>query len=169
LHNEVISLDMLWGSLALNLREQLLEASTPGDRFSILEQFLLACLAQSRTCHPHPAVIFALQEFQHAPCLPTISSVTEQIGLSQSRFIQVFREAVGLTPKQFCRVLRFQEVLRSLERNVPRSMAELAMDCGYYDQAHFNHDFQAFAGLTPGMYLSLRGEHRNHIALTTEV
>jgi AraC-like DNA-binding protein len=163
LHNEIISLDMLWGAAAIDLREQLLAARTPERRFQLLEQFLLARLAQSRTVHP--AVTFALKEFQDVSCSPTIATVTERIGMSQTRFIQVFREAVGLTPKQYCRVLRFQEVLRVLERGVSGSMAALAMNCGYYDQAHFIHDFQAFSGLTPGAYLSLRGEHRNHIAL----
>ncbi len=163
LHNEVVDLDILWGAVAIDLREQLLEARTPESRFHILEQFLLARLAPSRT--GHSAVPLALKALQNASHLPTIATVTEQIGISQTRFIQVFRETVGLTPKQFSRIQRFQEVLRLLERGEPGHWAEIALDCGYFDQAHFNHDFQEFAGLAPGAYFSLRGEHRNHIPL----
>ena len=163
LHNQALSLEMLWGTDAQRLREQLLDASTPARRFALLEQALLARLDLSQV--GHPAVSYALQQFQSASHLPSIAAVTERIGLSQTRFIQVFREAVGLTPKQFCRVRRFQQVLRLLEGDAPVRWAELALACGYFDQAHFIHDFQAFAGLTPTVYLALRGEHRNHIAL----
>jgi AraC-like DNA-binding protein len=143
------------------LREQLQTIDTPGGRFQILEQFLLARLARSRTIHP--VVTFALKAFEDGPSPPTISSVTGQIGLSQTRFIQLFREAVGLTPKQFCRILRFQHVLCSVEKSTPHTWTDLALTCGYYDQAHFIHDFQAFSGLTPGAYLAQRSHHRNHV------
>ncbi len=164
LHNEIVSLDILWSGTAVNLREQLLAAGTREMRFQILEQFLLARLAgQSRIIHP--AVAFAIKEFQNISYSRNIRQVIEQIGISQTRFIQVFREAVGLTPKQYCQVLRFQAALRTLERGSPVGWTELALNSGYYDQAHFIHDFQVFAGLTPGAYLACRGEHRNHIAL----
>lgn len=163
LHNQTISLEMIWGAEAQRLREQVLAASTPPRRFAILELALLARLASARAAHP--AVSYALNEFQRVPHLLTIAAVTERIGLSQTRFLQVFRDAVGLTPKQYCRVRRFQHVLRLLESGAPIKWAELAVSCGYFDQAHFIHDFQAFAGLPPSAYLALRGEHRNHIAL----
>jgi AraC-like DNA-binding protein len=163
LHNQILSLDMLWGIETLDLREQLLTAQTPAQRFHILEQFLLSRLAPSHATHP--AISFALKEFLHPSHSPTIAAVTEQIGISQTRFIQLFRETVGLTPKQFCRIFRFQQMLRALESSTPIKWTDLALSCGYFDQAHFIHDFQAFSGMTPGTYLSLRGEHRNHIAL----
>jgi hypothetical protein len=96
LHNAILSLDLVWGAEVLTLREQLQTSGTPWGRFQILEQFLLARLARSRA--PHPVVTFALQAFEDGPSPPTISSVTAQIGLGQTRFIQLFREAVGLTP-----------------------------------------------------------------------
>ena len=169
LHNKIVSLDILWGQAALDLREQLLTARTREIRFQVLEQFLLAQLArfaQSRTIHP--TVTYALQEFRDTSYSQNVKTVIEQIGISQTRFIQVFREAVGLTPKQYCRVQRFQEVLRILEGGALMGWTELALNCGYYDQAHFIHDFQAFAGLTPGAYRARQGEHRNHIALSDE-
>ncbi len=165
LHNDIVSLDMLWSGTAIDLREQLLAARTREMRFLVLEQFLLAQLnRQARRIHP--TVIYALKEFQNISYNHNIRSMTEQIGISQTRFIQVFREAVGLTPKQYCRVLRFEEALRMMERGVSvGAYAEFALKCGYYDQAHFIHDFQAFAGLTPRAYLARQGEHRNHVAL----
>ncbi len=85
--------------------------------------------------------------------------------LSPKRFIQVFSEEVGLTPKLFCRVRRFQEVLRLIEKGQHIEWAEIALTCGYFDQAHCIHDFRAFSGLNPTTYLTHRGEHRNHVPL----
>jgi AraC-like DNA-binding protein len=163
LHNQVLSLEAIWGAAAQRLRDDLLAATTPTRRFALLEAALLARLNPARVAHP--AVGFALAALHSAPHAPTMAAVTERIGLSQTRFIQVFREAVGLTPKQYCRVRRFQHVLRMLEGGAPVKWAELALTSGYFDQAHLIHDFQAFAGLTPTAYLTLRGDERNHIAL----
>jgi transcriptional regulator GlxA family with amidase domain len=134
------------GARAVSLRDQLLDAKTPEARFRILEQCLLARAA--RPLARHPAVAFALKEFQAVPHTRTISDVANQIGISQRRFIQVFRDEVGLTPKLFCRVRRFQEVLHLIGREQVE-WVEVALACGYYDQAHFINDFQAFSGLNP--------------------
>jgi AraC-like DNA-binding protein len=169
MHNTLLSLDTLWGSTADNLLDTLREAQTPEMKFRTLEQALLAhaTLPLAR----HPAVAFALREFQGVqPHLPTrtISNVTRQIGLSPRRFIQIFSDEVGLTPKLFCRVLRFQEVLHLIGRAQQVGWTNIALTCGYFDQAHLIHDFQAFSGLNPTAYLTQRGEHPNHVPLHNE-
>ncbi len=166
LHTADVSLDTLWGATADDLRDRLLEAETPETRFHILEQSLLAHAV--RPLAWHPVVAFALKEFQGMPPHPntrTISDVTERIGLSPRRFIQVFSEEVGLTPKLFWRIRRFQEVLRLIGRRQRIEWADIALTCGYFDQAHFIHDFRAFSGLNPRAYLMHRGEHLNHVPL----
>ena len=164
LHNMHLSLDALWGAEASYLREQLLEAATPETKFCMLEQALLAQAAWPLA--RHPAVAFALKEFHRMSHPRPISDVTEQIGLSSRRFIQVFREEVGLTPKLFCRVRRFQEVLHLIQRRQSVDWADVALTCGYFDQAHFIHDFQAFSGLNPTAYLAQRSEHLYHVPLS---
>ncbi|GHO45648.1 helix-turn-helix domain-containing protein [Ktedonospora formicarum] len=161
--NQTIELSTLWGAEAADLREQLQAVITPERRVRILERFLLAHVNWERM--PHLSVAFALAQFQPGYRRRAVSDVTEQIGMSPKRFIHLFREAVGLTPKVYCRVLRFQEVLRLLEEERPISWADLALDCGYFDQAHFIHDFQNFSGLTPSAYLENRRTYRNHIPL----
>jgi len=160
LQNRHVSLETLWGVLALELQDRLRAVATPRARFSILEQWLL-----TRARRPllwRPTLTFALAELHTTQ---TISEVVEQTGLSSRRFIQIFHEAVGLTPKQFARVKRFQEVLRLAEKGKQIVWADIALSCGYYDQAHFIHDFHDFCGLTPRTYLAQRGEFRNHIPL----
>lgn len=163
LHNLHVGLDDLWGAVAHDLREQLLAATTPTAKFRVLEKYLLA-----QTIKPlarHPAVRFALDEFHSAPQARAIAEITDQIGLSARRFIQVFSDQVGLTPKLFCRVQRFQEALRQVGMSAEVDWADVAASCGYFDQAHFIHDFQSFSGFTPTAWLALRGEHQNHVPL----
>ncbi|HLY16101.1 MAG TPA: helix-turn-helix domain-containing protein [Bryobacteraceae bacterium] len=163
LHNTLVSLEDLWSGEAGRLRERLLEAVTPAARFDILEQALLA--RAGRRLERNPAVTFALREFHGLPHTRTIGEVTGQIGLSAKRFIQLFSEEVGLTPKLFCRVRRFQRVLRRLQKGQQVAWAAVAADCGYFDQAHFIHDFRAFSGLNPTTYLARRTGHLNHVPL----
>ena len=160
-----VSLEILWGqSVATRLRDQLLEAMTPEARFRILEHFLMGQAA--RPLVRHPAVACALSEFSRAvPHMRTISEVAEQAGLSQRHFIQLFSEEVGLTPKVFCRVRRFQKVLRLVYQARQIEWADVATACGYFDQSHFIRDFRAFSGFNPSTYLTHRGEHQNHVPL----
>src|SRR5260370_24627164 len=161
--NQVVDLFTLWGTAAFDLREQLRAAQARGEMVRILEQFLLAHVAWERT--PHRAVPFALASFQVGKERGSISEVIAQLGVSPKRFIHLFEETIGLTPKVFCRLLRFQEELRLLENGQRISWADLALSCGYFDQAHFIHDFQAFSGLTPQAYLAQRSPSRNHVPL----
>jgi AraC-like DNA-binding protein len=163
LRDQHVPLEALWGSFAVDLRDRLLEAKTPEGRLGILEQALL-----SRIVKPparHRAVNFALREFERGPLTIGIADIEDRIGLSPKRFIQVFREEVGLTPKLFCRVRRFQEVLRRVAHPSRVDWADVALSCGYFDQAHFIHDFRAFSGISPSAYLCHRTEHVNHVPI----
>jgi AraC-like DNA-binding protein len=164
LHNIHLHLDALWGRRAAELREQLLEAQTPPQRFRILERLLLAQAV--RPLARHPAVDFALHAFRDASRELSVSAVVDRTGWSQRRFIEVFRDEVGLTPKLFCRIIRFQQVLRLLHGRREIDWASVAAACGYYDQAHFINDFRDFSGFSPTAYLRDRGTHLNHVPLT---
>lgn len=132
-------------------------------QFAVLEAFLLERAVWPRA--GHPAVAFALAEFDRVPHTRTIGDVTQQIGLSRRRFIELFENAVGLTPKRFCRLRRFQEVVGSVARGGRVEWAAVASACGYFDQAHLINDFRSFSGLTPGDYLRLRTPYQNHVRI----
>jgi len=160
-----ISFDSLWGKSTTQLREQLLEAERPESMFFILEHFMLQKVA--RPLAHHPAVALALAEFAKIPQTQPVSAVAKQTGLSQRRFIHLFSEEVGLTPKLFCRIQRFQTVLRLVKKTSPISWASVATSCGYFDQAHLVHEFRAFSGLSPSVYLENRGDDINHVLINS--
>lgn len=161
--NNHVTLEDAWGADGNKLRGRLQEAHTPAERFALLEQALLERMRRSTP--RHPAVAFALREFQRQPQPPSVAGVVEQTGLSQRRFIQLFSAEAGLTPKLFCRLRRFRQALDAAGRKGCVDWAAVALDCGYYDQAHFIHDFREFSGLNPTAWLPLRGEHVNHVPL----
>jgi AraC-like DNA-binding protein len=164
LRNAHLSSDMVWGATVTSrLRDQLLEAGTPEARFRIIEQFLMSRAV--RSLNGHWAVAFALSEFTNVPHTRTISDVAKRTGFSQRRFIELFSQEVGLTPKMFCRIQRFQRALRLANRGRRVEWADIASECGYFDQPHFIRDFHAFSGLNPSAYLKRRGEHLNHVPL----
>ena len=163
LRNQHVGMDEVWGRDAADaLRNQLLDAVTPEAKFRVLENALLSQIAQP---DPHPAVAFALRYFQDIPHLARMSVVTEKIGFSQRTFIQRFSEEVGLTPKAFCRVRRFQRVLKLIHDAPEVDWTDVSLSCGYFDQAHFIHDFRAFAGINPTTYMRHKTEHFNHVPL----
>ncbi|HTN86878.1 MAG TPA: AraC family transcriptional regulator [Sorangium sp.] len=160
-----VSLEAIWGREAALVRERVLEAKTPEARLRALESALAARLLRPRAPPARdPAVDFALAAFADPSRACTVADVTGQLGMSAKRFIRSFTEQVGLTPKRYCRVRRFQQVISAIERGERVSWAGVAAACGYYDQAHFIHDFRAFAGLTPTEYVARRRE-RNHVRL----
>jgi AraC-like DNA-binding protein len=113
----------------------------------------------------HSAVDFALRQFERFPHTP-VSTVTEQIGLSPRYFNQLFRDEVGLTPKLFCRVRRFQQVLSLVEGKQQPDWLDIALTCGYFDQAHLIHEFRTFADCTPTEYVTKRGMLPFHVELS---
>ncbi|MCU1234315.1 MAG: transcriptional regulator, AraC family [Candidatus Solibacter sp.] len=159
LHGLQVGLDDLWGGFARELRECLVAAPNVEARFDLLETALLRQLA--RPLAHHPAIAYALREFR---ATHSIARVREATGLSERRFIELFRQQIGLTPKLYCRVRRFQSTLRRIPQG-PVDWADVAVSSGYFDQAHLIHDFRAISGLSPGEYAASRTPHLNHVPI----
>lgn len=146
-----VDLATLWGTSATLLHERLSETKSANERFRVLEAALLDRLHHG--VEQHYAVSSALEMFSDIRVGPTIREAAKNIGLSERRFIQVFKNEVGLTPKLFSRIQRFQQTRSLIGSEASPSWSQLALDLGYFDQSHFIRDFVEFAGLTPTDYL----------------
>jgi len=165
--NLSIPLDAAWGAASLTLRSRLRETDDIRTRFSIIELFLferLAACASPRAAARRRLAEFALSSFASAPALSTVRAVARSTGLSERRFSQIFREEVGHSPKVWCRIRRFQRAVRMLHSGADIPWAELALDCGFYDQSHFANEFRAFSGVDATTYSANRTRWANHIA-----
>jgi AraC-like DNA-binding protein len=163
LHGQQVSMSDVWGEFARELRERLLIAATVDAQFDLLETALTSRIA--RPLEHHRAVAFALREFQAGE--RSVGEVINIAGISGRRFVEVFKQQVGMPPKQYCRVQRFQRVIRGLPSTAAIDWADVAISHGYCDQAHLIHDFRAIAGISPGEYLLRRSEHLNHVPMET--
>lgn len=163
LHNLHLPLETFWGLQARDLYEQLCSAPSTINRFRILERALLARLyrADSR----HRAVEYALNIFRNTSQSITVKQVVDQIALSSTHFIQIFREDVGMTPKQFYRVQRFQNTLKLITHQKQENWADVALAGGYYDQSHFINEFRRFASITPTAYTPQSREHNTNLPI----
>ena len=158
-----VDLDTLWGASADRLRERLCAAGTSAERFQLLEAALLSRLC--RGAQHHYAVSAALEMFGKLQFAPTVRDAANCLGLSQRRFIQIFKAEVGLTPKLFTRIRRFQQIRALIGQNLSPNWSALALDFGYFDQSHFIREFLEFSGLTPTDYLNRHKsfiEHNTH-------
>jgi AraC-like DNA-binding protein len=142
-----VSFSSLWGRRAEELRERLLATSEPTEAFSLLERYLGARIQTPLLMHP--AVAGALA---YAWVPDRVSAIQRSTGFSARHFIALFRAAVGLTPKHYFRIQRFNEVTRRLASEAKASVAHIAADLGYSDQAHLTREFRELAGVTPGQY-----------------
>ena len=150
----------VWGDgAARELRERLCAATTHRARFRYLEGVLLKRLGTSRRLHP--VVPFALRCFGPDGSGAPVRDVARRSGLSHRRLLTIFRSQVGLAPKQFCRILRFQHAHLVAQRTGRVNWAEVALTCGFYDQAHLTHDFRRLSGLTPTQYERATQETRD--------
>ncbi len=147
----IVALDELFGPAAATLVEQLRESSWRG-RFALLDEFFLRRFAGSEPCPGELAFAWRALQKQHGQV--PIGALAEELGWSHKRLIASFRRDFGLTPRRAGRVMRFARAVRLLRGAPDPRWAEIALDCGYYDQAHLNRDFRDFAGVTPTEFLA---------------
>ncbi|HMG33234.1 MAG TPA: helix-turn-helix domain-containing protein [Blastocatellia bacterium] len=147
-----VDLETLWGASAGRLRERLCEARTSAERFQLLQEALLSRLCSG--VEQHYAVSAALKIFGNGQAGPRVRDAAKYLGLSQRRFIQVFKAEVGMTPKLFSRIQRFQRTRTFIQHNPTINCADLAVDLGYFDQSHLIREFLEFSGLSPSDYIN---------------
>lgn len=148
--NLTVSLSDLFGSAAGRLSDELQSAAGWPERFAVLDRELVARIRAARA--PAPLVARATSRLVETAGQVSVSALVAAAGCSQKHFIAQFRRELGLTPKRLARVLRFGRAVSRLKRG-GADLATIALDCGYYDQPHFDRDFKAFAGLSPSALL----------------
>ncbi|WP_266160901.1 helix-turn-helix domain-containing protein [Dyella silvatica] len=157
-----IHLDDMFGASAYDLRQRLLDTAAPERRLDLLEQWLHR---QLRLPALNPVVNHALAVLQREPQWTRIAPLVRDSGLSEYRFGRLFRQQVGMGPKQFARLTRFRAVVDQVQRQQSVDWSRVAADGGYGDQAHLTHEFRAFSGMTPTAYVASQRVYANHIAL----
>lgn len=161
--SQVVSLGDVLNRDVSEIREQLAATSSHQEKFVLIESFLLNLLDPEHELHP--AVQFTIEQINKQNGSISVSQVLSKIGYSRRWFSQLFRETVGIPPKQFSRIQRFQKNLSLIREKNPPDWAQLAVSNGYFDQPHFIHDFKDLAGISPSEYKKHSGPSANHLSV----
>ena len=150
LTNRVVELGALSHDLELKFVSRMDEARylpSMSLKIVMLEEMLTSMLRDSK--HDSRLIELAAKIVARGGQI-TVSELADDAGVSSRQLERRFLSEVGIGPKLLCRILRFQQVFRAVERN-DSGWAAVATDCGYYDQAHLIRDFQQFARQTPAV------------------
>ncbi len=168
----------LLGPFAREIRERLRAERSWPARFAVLDRLLLARIRDGHGERPAGGsaggsagaeVGYAWRRLLRTGGRGSVSDLAAATGWSERHLRGRFQAETGLTPKAAARVIRFHQARRLLARRVSASqaapaghgapvLADLAADCGYYDQAHLAREFRALAGCSPTEWLA--GEFR---------
>lgn len=144
--------ELLWGGEGRELEQRLGAAGDLLERGAILERALLRRLDRGGADPAADCLHAAVSLVTRAGGRVAVGRLAEACGVGERRLERLFADRVGLGPKRFARVVRFQRAYRRLRRGEPQ--AQVALACGYFDQAHLLRDFRTFAGAPPRRVLA---------------
>ncbi len=153
------------GSWLTQLRSRLAERPRFQDRAAIIDKVLAARIYQGSARDPIAAAANYLLAVRGAT---SISQTAREHGLGIRQFERLFRKAVGISPKRYARIARFQTALDSKVSSPGRSWLEIAHNLYYHDQMHMVHDFAEFAPSCPSRIMSQLGDMRPPAMLSAE-
>ncbi|WP_285488903.1 helix-turn-helix domain-containing protein [Amycolatopsis taiwanensis] len=148
----------VFGPTAEEIRERVGAATTWPQRFAVLDEVLLRLTDQDGCPDPVPEVYQAWRRLISTAGTARVGRIAQEVGWSDRHLANRFRSAVGLSPKETARVMRFDRARRRLQRQAVAGhvapLAELAAATGYYDQAHLAREFRELAGCSPSRWLA---------------
>jgi len=154
LNNVVVPIDETLGQWGAQLVEQLGEADTWEARFTLLDE-AFGALELRDGDGISPEVSWLRRQLLASGGRARIEALMDETGRSRRFVTERFRTQLGLPPKAYARVLRFQRAVGLLGGvGDGRTLADLAIECGYYDQSHLTRDFVALAGCAPGALMA---------------
>jgi AraC-like DNA-binding protein len=139
------------GPQTSSLPDRLASAASPNERFEILNHILSRSL-RSET-ESSREVTHAWRVLVRTAGGVSVQAIADEVGWSRRHLAERFRDELGMSPKVAARVLRFDRARSSLSADTRASLVDVAVSAGYYDQAHFTHEFNEFAGCSPTRWM----------------
>lgn len=148
--DRVLPLGMITGKEGRNITEQLAGQNRNEDRIRVLEHYLLRLLRTD--IRGDSLVRTAVSSILRSGGNIRVSELSGITGTGARQLHRNFERWIGVGPKAFCRIIRFQNFLRKIKHCLRADALSVALDCGYYDQSHFIHEFGMYCGLTPSEF-----------------
>jgi AraC-like DNA-binding protein len=145
--HRIVDLHEVFGSEAAPLEQRLYEASGASERIAIVETAMLSRLHEAPRDLAMASLAVSLIRSSHGRV--TVAAVADRLDLGYKQLERAFRRRIGVTPKTFAQIVRFQNAAAQLLRRRP---GDAWFPSGYYDQPHFIREFTRFAGITPSAF-----------------
>ncbi|MFT3705175.1 MAG: helix-turn-helix transcriptional regulator [Agriterribacter sp.] len=139
-----------------NLSEQLLHEHSIDKRIGIITDFLCRQIDKNKHRENLKAV-YAIRKI-NTDTVEDLDAIRSALNISERSLERIFKTNVGISPKLFFRICRFQAALDDIRTNKLNSLTGIAHQHSYADQSHFIRDFKAFTGVSPKQFLSHASE-----------
>ena len=146
--NQILSPSDLCSPHFYELTQRIGLAKDNRERITILKTFFQRKLQKE----PDGMLAEVVRYMNNASSPITVRNISKRFNTTERSLQRKFEERVGLSPKQFAKIVRFGRALKMLQTDCGLSLTEIAQDSGYFDQSHFIHDFKGFAAITPSDY-----------------
>jgi len=160
-NNKVVHAKIIFGDKVLDFRRELINEKDADEKIELTKKWLKSQLDE--VSFEGKIIEQFVFQIQNSSGSINFKDLAEKSGYSQKQFIHLFKKYVGLTPKQFHRIVRFNEILNAIFKMEKVDWAFMANEFGYYDQAYFIKDFQAFSGHNPKQYIGDQGDWPHYI------
>jgi AraC-like DNA-binding protein len=157
LNERIVAAEKIFGDEILTLREEILGKRTSEEKFIVAEEWL------EQRFHPNkipPAELLTIAGDLQTEPVANYSRIVKSYSKTPKHLINQFKKYVGLTPKYYQRILRFQEILQQIHRSENIEWSQIAYQCEYSDQSHFIKEFKHFSGFNPQKFIQ-RDFHQN--------
>lgn len=152
LYNQNVPLKYLVRDKVNALEDQLSKEKTLSLRIRIVENFLIERLKNSEKKYNITRIKNSIDTITREKGLVNIDNLAYEACLSRKQFERIFSELIGTTPKQFLKIVRFQNAIHEKSLSRELTLTELSYQCGYYDQSHMVNEFSKLSGMTPSQY-----------------
>lgn len=150
LTERIVSAEEIFGNEILNLREEILGGEMSEEKFDIAEKWLKVKFQQDKT--PSIELLRIMTELQ-TESVVNYGKIVANYSKTQKHLIDQFKKYVGLTPKYYQRILRFNEILQQIHQSEKIEWSQVAYQCEYSDQSHFIKEFKHFSGINPQKFI----------------
>lgn len=158
-----ISVDEMEDRNYKELGDKLMEIDDDNACIDLIEKYLVSRLNRTNVYNIQRVGAAIGLAHQHSEI--DIDLLADESCLSKKQFNRIFSEYVGVNPKKFLRVVRFQRALHLWQNNIHIELAQLACECGFYDQSHMIREFKIFSGYTPMEYLAACTPHSDFFSV----
>ncbi|MBL0358299.1 MAG: AraC family transcriptional regulator [Chitinophagaceae bacterium] len=152
LNDKVVSAKEVFGKEVMELREKVFVAENPQAKFNLVSNWLENRFDNKKQA---PEYLLAFIERLQKEAVSNLNKIIDSYPATQKQLIDHFKKYVGLTPKYYHRILRFNEILKIINKKERLSWTDVAYSCDYSDQSHFIKEFSLFSGFNPQEFLKM--------------